>query len=197
MPRCDEAMRLHAADRSALEQHLAAIGRVKAGDHVDAGGLARAVRADQAQHLAAAQIERQPSSARKPPKRLTRAARPCRSGGAGQGTSMPRRCSSETSPFGRNSTSAMMSEAVDELEILRRRDADGVVDAVEDNHAEDRPEQRRGAAEQREHDGEDGECRRRTPSPDRTPRCARRRRRRRARRRAPRAARRSCARAPR
>lgn len=55
-----ETVRLHAADRFSLEPHLAAIGRIKAGDNVDAGGLAGPVRSDQSQNLAAREMERHP-----------------------------------------------------------------------------------------------------------------------------------------
>src|SRR3974390_3822397 len=52
-----DAMRRHAADRPALEPDLAAVRRINPRDHVDAGGLARSIRADEAQNLARVQRE--------------------------------------------------------------------------------------------------------------------------------------------
>src|SRR5690242_2645187 len=60
-------------------------------------------------------------------------------------------------PVGQEQHQPHDQQAVDELEILRRRDADRVVDAVENNDAEDRPDDGGGAAEQRENDGEDAD----------------------------------------
>src|SRR6516225_7664942 len=95
------------------------------------------------------------SSARKPPKRLTRpftARSGCASGDI-------------DAPPAKQRYEAVRQEqhqphdqhAVDQLEILRGRNTHRVVDAVEDQHAEDWPEHGCGAAEQRENDGEDGE----------------------------------------
>src|SRR6202044_2336918 len=50
-----QPIRRNAADRTALEPDLAAIGGMQPGNDIDAGGLARAVRSDQAQHLARGQ----------------------------------------------------------------------------------------------------------------------------------------------
>src|SRR5258708_2060096 len=47
--------------------------------------------------------------------------------------------------------------AVNQLKILRRRNSDGVVDAVKDDDAEDRSHHRRCSPEQRENDRENGE----------------------------------------
>ena len=43
----------------AIQHHLAAVGRVKAGDHVDRGGLAGAVGTDQSQDFAGRDMEAQ------------------------------------------------------------------------------------------------------------------------------------------
>jgi hypothetical protein len=53
-----DAVRLQRRDVLAEQAHLAGIGRVEAGDHVDHRGLARAVRADQAENLALTDVER-------------------------------------------------------------------------------------------------------------------------------------------
>ena len=45
------------ADRLALEEDLAAVGGVRAGDRLDERGLARAVVADESHHLAASDLE--------------------------------------------------------------------------------------------------------------------------------------------
>src|SRR5258707_1269986 len=51
-------VRAQAMDRLALEDDLPGIGRVYAGDHVEDGGLAGAVRADQAVDVALGNLER-------------------------------------------------------------------------------------------------------------------------------------------
>src|SRR5262245_16718890 len=48
-------------------------------------------------------------------------------------------------------------KAIDQLEILRRGEADHVVDAIEDEDADNRTRDGGNAAEQREYDGEDRE----------------------------------------
>src|SRR5580704_8636094 len=98
-----------------------------------------------------------PSSARKPPNRLTRFST-VRSGERGaSGDIDPPAAQQRDEPGRQEQHQPHDEEAVDELEILRRRDADGVVDAVEDNDAEDRPDDGGGAAEQGEDDGEDAD----------------------------------------
>src|SRR5579883_1237365 len=96
-----------------------------------------------------------PSSARKPPKRLTKLSTV--SSGAVSGDIDPPAAEERNEAVRQEQHQPHDEEAVDELEVLRRRDADGVVDAVEDDDAEQRPDDRRRAAEQREDDGEDAE----------------------------------------
>src|SRR6516225_10119549 len=48
-------------------------------------------------------------------------------------------------------------EAIDQLKILWRGEADHIVDAIEDDHADDGTGDGRHPAEQRKHDGEDRE----------------------------------------
>ena len=48
----NQFVRRDAADRDAIQHDLAAVGRIEAGDHVDRGGLAGAVGADQSQNFA-------------------------------------------------------------------------------------------------------------------------------------------------
>ena len=52
------AVHRHPGDVVAVEQDVAAVGRHEAGDHVEAGGLARAVGAEEADRLAAAHVRR-------------------------------------------------------------------------------------------------------------------------------------------
>src|ERR1700680_3955189 len=90
------------------------------------------------------------SSARKPPKRFTRPL--TANSGCGSGDIDPPAPAQRNETVRQEQHQAHDQHAVNELEILRRGDADGVVDAVEDQHAEDRTEYGRGAAEQRKHD---------------------------------------------
>src|SRR6185437_10976653 len=94
-----------------------------------------------------------PSSARKPPKRLTRLSRRR----SESGDIDPPAAQQRDQPVGQEEDEAHDQEAVDELKILRRRDADRIVKPVEDDDAEDRPRHRRRAAEEGEDDGEDAE----------------------------------------
>src|SRR5579883_580249 len=96
-----------------------------------------------------------PSSARKPPKRLTSPS--TSSSGVTSGDIDPPAAEQRDEPGRQEQHQPHDEEAVDELEILRRRDADGVVDAIEDDDAENGSDDRRGAAEQREDDGEDAD----------------------------------------
>src|SRR5262245_58845304 len=48
-------------------------------------------------------------------------------------------------------------QAIDQLKVLRRGEADQVVDTVQDDHTDDRAGDGGHATEQREHDGEDRE----------------------------------------
>src|SRR5260370_632221 len=98
-----------------------------------------------------------PSAARKRPKRLTRLST-ARSGERGGSGDIEPPTAQQRDQSGRQEQHQPHDEeAVDELEILRRRDADGVVNAVEDDDAEQRPDDGRRAAEQREDDGEDAD----------------------------------------
>src|SRR5579883_2668400 len=56
----DDTVRGEAADLAPFEAHPSAIGRIKAGDDIDAGRLAGAVGADEAEDLAWLQMEGQP-----------------------------------------------------------------------------------------------------------------------------------------
>src|SRR5258708_22091298 len=47
------------ADRRPIQYYLAAVRRIEAGDHVDRGGLAGAVRPDQSQNFAGCDMEAQ------------------------------------------------------------------------------------------------------------------------------------------
>src|SRR5436305_1187059 len=87
-----------------------------------------------------------PSSARNPPKRLTSLS--TTSSGSGDIDSPAPRERGEA--VGHKEHEQHDEDAVDQLEILRSRDADGVVDAVEDEDAEHRPEHGGRAAEVRE-----------------------------------------------
>src|SRR6266849_1430870 len=95
-----------------------------------------------------------PSRARKPPKRFTRFST-LRIGGSGDMD--PPAAQQRGEAIGQEQHQPHDQEAIDELEILRRGDADRVVEAVEQDDAEQRPQHRRGAAEEREDDGEDAE----------------------------------------
>src|SRR5579863_4636907 len=95
------------------------------------------------------------SSARKPPKRFTRPST-VKSGGV-SGDIDPPSLQQRDEAVRQEQHQAHDQRAVEQLEILRRRDADGVVDPIENGDAEDRSDDRGVAAEQREHDGEDGE----------------------------------------
>src|SRR5260221_14275283 len=96
-----------------------------------------------------------PSSARKPPKRLTRFST-VRSGERGVSGDIDPPTAQQRDQSGRQEQHQPHDEeAVDELEILRRRDADAVVNAGGDDDAEQRPEDGRLTAEHREADGED------------------------------------------
>src|SRR6266567_3323737 len=95
------------------------------------------------------------SSARKPPNRLTRPLT-ARSGDA-SGDIDPPSPEQRYEAVRQEQHQPHDQHAVDQLEILRGGNAHGVVDAIEDQHAEDRPEHGRGAAKKRKHDGEDGE----------------------------------------
>src|SRR5262249_39194850 len=95
------------------------------------------------------------SSARKPPKRFTRPSTV--SNGGRSGDIDPPSLQQRDDAVGQKQYQAHDQRAVDELKILRRRNADGVVDAVEDNDAQDRSDHCGIAAEQREHDREDRE----------------------------------------
>src|SRR5215471_461216 len=98
-------------------------------------------------------VKLRPSSARKPPKRLTSPS----TVRSGSGDIDPPALKERDEAIRQEKNEAHDQRAIDQLEILRRRDADSVVDAVEDNDAEDRPDDRGIAAEQREYDGEDRE----------------------------------------
>src|ERR1700681_733803 len=96
-----------------------------------------------------------PSSARNPPKRLAKPVT-CKSGCVSGDIDAP-------TPQKRNEGVRQKQNDADkerssyQLEILRRRNSDGVVDAVKNNDAKDRPHDRRRSAEQRENDREYGE----------------------------------------
>src|SRR5436190_20614918 len=95
------------------------------------------------------------SRARKPPKRLTRPS--TWSSGCGSGDIDAPAPEQGYEAVGQEQHQRHDQHAVDELKVLRRGNADGVVDAVQNGDAQDRPEHGRGAAEQRKHDGEIGE----------------------------------------
>src|SRR5437899_745448 len=90
------------------------------------------------------------SSARKPPKRLTRPF--TAKSGCGSGDIDPPAPEQRDEAVRQEQHETHDQHAVDELEILRGRDANRVVNAVEDKDAKDRPEYGRGAAEQSKHD---------------------------------------------
>src|SRR5690242_3212886 len=101
-----------------------------------------------------------PSSARKSPKRFTSPST-ARSGGAaadGSGDIDASPAGQRDQPVGQEQHERHDQHAVDELKILRRRDPDRVVDPVEDDDAEQRPDDGRGPAEQREDDREDADA---------------------------------------
>src|SRR5208282_2208420 len=104
-----------------------------------------------------------PSSARKAPKRLTRPS--TRRSGSPAAAFARSRDIDAPAPEERDEAvrqeqhEAHDEQPVDELEVLRSRDADRVVDAVENDDAEDRPGDGGDAAEEREDDGEDAEIR--------------------------------------
>src|SRR5271156_6087594 len=95
------------------------------------------------------------SSARKPPKRFTKPST-ARSGGR-SGDIDPPSLQQRDKAVRQEQNQAHDQRAVEELKVLRRRNPDGVVDAIENDDAEDRPGHRGVAAEQCEHDGEDRE----------------------------------------
>src|SRR5947209_3510430 len=96
-----------------------------------------------------------PSSARKPPNRLTRL--PMARSGALSGDIDAPPLQQGREPVGQEQNQRHDQEAIDQLEILRCRHTNHVVDAVENDDADDRAEQRRRAAEQREDDRENRE----------------------------------------
>src|SRR6185312_2272785 len=98
-----------------------------------------------------------PSRAWKPPKRFTRLSTVSSGERSVLGDIDPPAAQQRGQSVGQEQHQTHDEQAVDELEILRRRDADGVVDAVEDDDAEDGADDGRGAAEQREDDGEDAD----------------------------------------
>src|SRR5690242_680037 len=78
-----------------------------------------------------------PSRAWKPPKRFTRLST-VRSGERSALRDIdPPAAQQRCQPVGQEQHQPHDEQAVDELEILRRRDADRVVDAVQDDNAED------------------------------------------------------------
>src|SRR5579863_8062963 len=95
------------------------------------------------------------SSARKPPKRFTTPST-CNSGAASGDIDTPA-LQQRDQPVRQEQHQPHDQCPVDQLKVLRRGNADGVVDAVEHDYAEDRPDDGGIAAEQYENDGEDGE----------------------------------------
>src|SRR5271166_623436 len=96
-----------------------------------------------------------PSSAWKPPNRFTRPS--TASSGAPSGDIDPSAPKQRYQTIGQEQHQRHDQQTVDELEILRRGNADCVVDAVESNDTENGSADCRGSTEQHEHDGEDGE----------------------------------------
>src|ERR1700748_2910598 len=94
-------------------------------------------------------------SAWKPPKRFT-SLETLRIGFRSGDMPPPARCERHET-CGQEQHQPHDQQAIDELEILRRGETDQIVDAVEDQHAEDRAGDGGDAAEQREHNGEDRE----------------------------------------
>src|ERR1700677_3158259 len=95
------------------------------------------------------------SSARKPPKRFTRPSTES-SGAASRDIDAPS-LQQRDQAVRQEHNQAHDQRAINELKVLRCGNADSVVDAVENNGAEDRPGHRRAAAEQNKHDCEDRE----------------------------------------
>src|ERR1700741_396583 len=97
-----------------------------------------------------------PSSARKPPKRFTSFAT-LRIGSviSGDMPSPPRR--QRHQPRRQEQHQAHDQKTIDQLEILRRGEPDHIVDAIEDDHADNGAGDGGNPAEQREHDGENRE----------------------------------------
>src|SRR5580704_834941 len=94
------------------------------------------------------------SSARKPPKRFTTPST-CSNGAVSGDIDAPA-LQQRNQPVRQEQHQPHDQRPVDELKVLRRRNTDGVVDAVEDDHAEDRSDDGGAAAEQDEYNGEDG-----------------------------------------
>src|SRR6185437_7315808 len=96
-----------------------------------------------------------PSSAWKPPKRFI-TLETVRMGLLSGDTPAPPRCERDQAS-GQEQHQAHDQQAVNKLEILRRGKADQIVDAVEEDDADDRTGDGGDAAEQREHDGKNAE----------------------------------------
>src|ERR1700761_1478684 len=96
-----------------------------------------------------------PSSAWKPPKRLTSFAT-LRMGVSSGDMPPPARCQRHQAR-GQEQHQPHDQEAIDQLEILRRGEADQIVDAIEDDDADDRSGDGGDTAEQREHDRKNAE----------------------------------------
>src|SRR5581483_3142037 len=82
-----------------------------------------------------------PSSAKKPPKRFTSLETPrmgSRMGAFSGDMPPPARCE-RYEASGQEQHEPHDQEAIDQLKILRRREADQIVDAIENDHADDRP----------------------------------------------------------
>src|ERR1700722_12967378 len=93
-----------------------------------------------------------PSSAWKPPKRLT-SFETVRMGALSGDMPAPASCERHQ-PGGQKQHQPHDQETVDELKILRRGEADQIVDSVENDDADNRAANRGDAAKQREHDRE-------------------------------------------
>src|SRR5271166_2323642 len=96
-----------------------------------------------------------PSSARKPPKRFTRPSM-ARSGAASRDID-PSAPQQRYETIGQEQHESHDQQTVDELKVLRRGNADCVIDAIENNDPEDRPDDGRGSSEQHEYNGKDRE----------------------------------------
>src|SRR5581483_9019795 len=96
-----------------------------------------------------------PSSARKPPKRFTSLVT-LRIGVASGDMPSPPRCKRHQT-CRQEQHQSHDQQAVNQLEILRGGKTDQIVDAIENDDADDRAGDGGDAAEQREHDGEDRE----------------------------------------
>src|SRR5579863_8024454 len=95
------------------------------------------------------------SSARKPPKRFTSPS--TTSNGAASGDIDAPSLQQRDQAVRQKHHQAHDQQAVNELKVLWRGNSDGVVNAVENDSAENRPGYCRAAAEQNKHDGEDRE----------------------------------------